>query len=324
MNGHLSVLLPETIALLKPREGGVYLDLTLGRGGTSEAILKRIGTGRLYAFDLDEEALSASRPRLEAISPSFVLIHDDYRNFASHLKESGVKGVDGIVADLGVSSPQFDDSRRGFSYRFDAPLDMRMDRFAPLSAKDIVNSYAEEELIRVFKEYGEDPDAKRVARAIVRKRATSPIETTGELVEIIKEAKPFAHKAGKGHPAKQIFQALRIETNGELDSLKSLLGGFDEVLAPGGVIAIITFHSLEDRLVKERFRSLTRVKGDRANLPIRPEEARVAPYEDLTKKPVSPSEREIQDNPRSHSAHLRAIRKKGGTNDERQTRKKRT
>lgn len=308
---HVSVLLPETIELLDIKEDGIYVDLTLGRGGTSGEILKRLTTGHLYSFDLDEEAIEESRQRLEKISDRFTLIHGNYCGFAQSLKGLGIEKIDGLTADLGVSSPQFDDASRGFSYRADAPLDMRMDRSQPLNASTIVNTYSLQDLTRIFKEYGEDKDSYKVAKAIVKARESKRIETTEELVSIIKSAKSAKTLREQGHPAKQIFQALRIETNHELDSLKKMLSSIPPMIKEGGRVAIITFHSLEDRLVKECFRSLTVVEGDRHGLAIYSKDGTEPEFENLTRKPVVASEEELKDNNRSHSAKLRAIRRKG-------------
>jgi len=310
MSLHQSVLLPETIDLLALKEDGVYVDLTLGRAGTSSAILKRIPRGHLYCFDLDYEAIEESKERLKVIGSNFDIIHANFACLVEELAKLGVTKVDGITADLGVSSPQFDEGKRGFSYKHDAPLDMRMDKDNPLSAKEIVNAYRYEDLARIFRLYGEDKDASKVANLIVKERAKKPIETTYELVDVIKRAKPMRSLNKKGHPAKQIFQALRIETNDELSNLETLLANFPVLLNNGGRIAIITFHSLEDRLVKQAFRGLTRVEGDRHDNGLKPEEIREAAYLDLTKKPITPSEEELNNNNRSHSAKLRAIMKK--------------
>lgn len=303
---HVSVLLPETIKALNIKEDGVYVDLTLGRGGTSEEILKRIPKGHLYSFDLDEEALNKSRERLLRIGTNFTLIHSNFRFFKEKLRELGVERVDGITADLGVSSPQFDETERGFSYRYEAPLDMRMDQTSSLTAKDVVNEYSLKELVRILQDYGEEKDAYRIAKRIVERRALRPIETTFELVDVIKSAKSWKSLEKKGHPAKQTFQAIRIEVNGELDNLKAILEGFDEMLKPKGRIAIITFHSLEDRLVKRRFQELTVIVGDKR----KPLDDIEAPYLKVTRKPIAPSEEELTKNNRAHSALLRAIEKK--------------
>lgn len=305
---HYSVLLKETIELLDVKPDGIYVDLTLGRGGHSSEILKKLKTGHLYSFDLDAEAIEKSTTRLKAINDNFTLIHSNFAAFISELEKLGITEVDGITIDLGVSSPQFDEGERGFSYRFDGPLDMRMDQTNPLTAKEIVNTYELNDLTRVFREYGEDKDSYRVAKRIVIEREKKPIETTFELVDIIKKAKPGKSLEKKGHPAKQIFQALRIETNHELDNLKEVLRSFDKILRKDGTIAIISFHSLEDRLVKERFKELTIVEGSRHELvPTLGEEA---PYINLTRKPIRASDKELDENHRSTSALLRAIKKK--------------
>jgi 16S rRNA (cytosine1402-N4)-methyltransferase len=309
---HVSVLLPETLDYLAVQDGGVYADLTLGRGGTSSEILKRNPHGMLYSFDLDEQAIEESRPRLEAIGKNFKLIHANFKDVVSELHALGVQGLDGLTADLGVSSPQFDDAERGFSYKEDAPLDMRMNQEQLLTAETIVNTYDEHELIRIFREYGEDPDSVRVAKAIVRYRANKPIVTTGELVGIIKEAKPVTSLVKKGHPAKQIFQALRIETNGELDNLKAMLSSLDSLMLPGGRVVLISFQSLEDRLVKEAFHHLTVVEGSRHGVDLLPSEITPAPFVSLVRKPLEPSESEIAHNHRATSAKLRAIEKREG------------
>jgi 16S rRNA (cytosine1402-N4)-methyltransferase len=309
---HVSVLLPESLDYLQVRDGGVYADLTLGRGGTSSEILKRNPHGWLYSFDLDDEAIAESKPRLEAIGKNFTLIHANFKDVAAELSARGVKGLDGLTADLGVSSPQFDDAERGFSYREDAPLDMRMNQEQTLTAETIVNSYSEAELIRVFRDYGEDPDSVRIAKAIVRERGNSPIKTTGELVDLIKANKPVVSLLKKGHPAKQIFQALRIETNGELDNLKTMLDSLDSLILPEGRVVLISFQSLEDRLVKEAFRTLTVVEGTRHGVDLLPSDIQKAPFVSLTRKPLEPSESEIAHNHRATSAKLRAIEKRKG------------
>ena len=310
MGYHYSVMLGETIELLSPKNDGIYVDLTLGRGGTSEAILQRIPNGHLYSFDLDDEALEESRSRLEQSGNNFTLVKSNFAYFADRLREMGVTKVNGITADLGVSSPQFDEANRGFSYREDAPLDMRMDQNNPLNATIIVNAYPFERLLKVFKEYGEDPFSYQIAKEIVRQREKKTIETTGELVDLIKRCKPAKELAKKGHPAKQIFQALRVEVNDELGNLRKMLDSFDGLLTSGGRIAIITFQSLEDRLVKEKFKSLTVVEGSREDVMLLPNQIQEAPYRPLTKKPLVASAEELAENHRSKPAKLRAIEKK--------------
>lgn len=306
MEKHYSVMLNEALSLLQIKEDGIYVDLTLGRGGHSSAILKKIPKGKLYAFDIDTEAIVESTPRLEAIGGNFEIIRMNFGYALEELRKRNVDQVDGILMDLGVSSPQFDEGERGFSYRFNGPLDMRMDQSQSVTAAYIVNHYTYEELKQIFKEYGEDPDSARVAKAICLAREEKPIETTQELVDIIKEAKPAHSLSKKGHPAKQIFQALRIETNDELGMLKKALSELPTILAPNGVMAVISFHSLEDRLVKKTFRSLTEIEGSR-HLPFREEKV---DYIDLTRHPILPSEDELNANHRSASAKLRAIRRK--------------
>lgn len=310
MGFHYSVLLNETINLLAPKKDGIYVDLTLGRGGASSEILKMIPEGHLYSFDMDQEAIDESKERLKKIGSNFTIIKSNFAFFVSKLKELGVDKVDGITADLGVSSPQFDEGERGFSYKEEAILDMRMNQDNPLTAKIIVNTYPFEKLLKIFKEYGEDQYSYQIAKNIVKEREKKPIETTTELVEIIKRSKPMKELAKKGHPAKQIFQALRIETNDEMGNLRAILDSFDKILKPKGRIAIITFHSLEDRLVKERFKELSVIEGSRSAPDILPLEQKEAPYSLITRKPIVASEKELNENHRSKSAKLRCIEKK--------------
>lgn len=308
---HVSVLLPESLDLLAIEDGKTYVDLTLGRAGTSAEILRRIPHGHLIAFDCDEEAIKESTPKLDAIGKNYLIIHANFAAFRSELGARGIHSIDGLTADLGVSSPQFDEASRGFSYRLEAPLDMRMDQEKSLTAFTVVNTYKEHELIRIFREYGEETDAVKVAQALCRERAKAPIRTTTELAEIIKAAKPRASLVKKGHPAKQIFQAIRIEVNGELESLRQMLASFPELIAPGGRVAIISFHSLEDRLVKNAFHALTNIEGNRHGIDVLPNAVEEAPFVNLTRKPVEPSESEKAFNHRATSAKLRAIQKKG-------------
>ncbi len=311
MSEHISVLLKETIDLLDIREDGIYADLTLGRAGTSSEILKRIPRGHLYCFDLDEEAISESRARLEKIASNFTIIHSNYAFYKEELAKLGVTSLDGLTADLGVSSPQFDEAERGFSYMLEAPLDMRMDQSQKLSAYEVVNTYTLEELTRIFRLYGEDNDAYKVAKAIVNRRVEKPIALTTELAEIIKASKPYASLKKKGHPAKQIFQAIRIEVNGELSSLERMLSSLNATIAPSGRVAIITFHSLEDRLVKEKFRDLTVIEGSRHGIQLLPSEIKQPEFLSLTRKPIVPSDEELLANHRASSSKLRGIARKG-------------
>ena len=306
---HVSVLLEEAIESLAIKPEGTYVDLTLGRAGHSREILKRIPQGHLYCFDKDATALTESKPRLEEVGTNFTLIQSDFSHFKEELEARGVSKVDGILADLGVSSPQFDDPSRGFSYRYDARLDMRMDQSQRLDAYEVVNHYPFEKLLQVLRDYGEDPDAYRIAIEIDKRRSLAPIETTFQLVDIIKAAKPAKALAKKGHPAKQTFQALRIEVNGEEDALEALLQDGPDLLKEDGRLSIITFMSLDDRLVKRRFASLATVEGSRHGF-LRPEEIEAPEFDLPSKKAILPSEEEMVENPRSISAKLRTLRKK--------------
>lgn len=297
---HYSVMLNECMELLNVKEDGIYVDGTLGRGGHSEAILKRLKNGKLYVFDLDEKAIEESKVKLANYS-NVIYIHDNFANMENYIEEK----VDGILLDLGVSSPQFDEGDRGFSYRFDGPLDMRMDQNQNLRASDIVNTYEEKEIRDILYKYGEEKNAPIIARAIVRNR---PINTTLELVEVIKKVLPQKVLNKKGHPAKQTFQALRIKTNDELGSLEYFLNNFDHLLNEEGRVVIITFHSLEDRLVKRAFKERTVIKVDKKMF-IRPEDVEKPAYELLNHKVIEANEDELFQNHRSKSAKLRGIRK---------------
>ena len=307
MMKHYSVLLQESIDNLAIRSDGIYVDGTLGRGGHSAEILARIPQGHLYAFDRDASAIEESRERLARIGSNVTLIHSNFSNVKSELEARGVTGIDGMVLDLGVSSPQFDEASRGFSYRYDAPLDMRMDQSQPLSAYEVVNTYEFNELMRIFYRYGEDSFAKQVARKIEQARSVKPIETTFELVDIIKSAYPAKVLNSKGHPAKKIFQAIRIEVNDELSELETVLEDALAMLKIGGRVAVISFHSLEDRIVKETFvRMSSQPKIDK-RIPLLPGQLEEAPYRLVTKKPILAGEAELKENNRSHSAKLRVI-----------------
>ena len=302
---HISVLLDESIDMLQVKEDGIYVDCTLGRGGHSEQILKRCPKGHLYAFDLDAQAIEESRPRLEAVSDNFTLIHEPFENLDTALDRYGVGQVDGIRMDLGVSSPQFDDAERGFSYRNDARLDMRMNRDQSLDAWTVVNTYPKEDLTRILREYGEEPFAAKIAAAIVSARETAPIDTTFQLVDIIKSALPAAVLRKKGHPAKQTFQALRLEVNQELEQLKAVLQKGMDRLKPGGRMAVITFHSLEDRIVKKAFAQAAVPAKTNKRLPQTGIEN--LEYQLINRKPVLASAEEVEENNRAHSAKLRGI-----------------
>lgn len=302
---HVSVLLNESIEMLQVKEDGIYVDCTLGRGGHSEQILKRCPKGHLYAFDLDAQAIEESRPRLEAVSDNFTLIHEPFENLDKALDRYGVGQVDGILMDLGVSSPQFDDAERGFSYRSDARLDMRMNRDQSLDAWTVVNTYPKEDLVRILREYGEEPFAPKIAAAIVAAREQAPIDTTFQLVDIIKSALPAAVLRKKGHPAKQTFQALRLEVNQELEQLKAVLQKGMDRLKSGGRMVVITFHSLEDRIVKKAFAQAAVPAKTNKRLPQTGIEN--LEYQLINRKPVLASAEEVEENNRAHSAKLRGI-----------------
>ena len=302
---HISVLLQESIDMLDVKQDGIYVDCTLGRAGHSSEILKRLDQGHLYAFDLDQTAIDESRSRLEAISDHFTLIRAPFEQLKEQLAKYNVDHVDGILMDLGVSSPQFDDPERGFSYRFDADLDMRMNQSQSLDAKTIVNTYSKEELIRILREYGEESFAPKIAARIVQARAESPIQTTFELVDVIKSALPAAVLKKKGHPAKQTFQALRMEVNQELPQLTSVLEQGLDLLAPNGKMAVITFHSLEDRIVKQAFAAKALPKKVNRRMPVNIDEQ--LHYQLINRKPILASEDELAVNMRAHSAKLRGI-----------------
>lgn len=301
MSSHVSVLLNEAIDMLDVKPNGIYIDGTLGRGGHSKKILEKLDNGKLYCFDLDNEAIKQSKENLKDYS-NVIYIHDNYMNMNKY-----VDHVDGILLDLGVSSPQFDEGDRGFSYRYDGPLDMRMNKDSKLTAKDVVNSYSKEELERVLKDYGEEKYYKSIVSKIIKYRETKEIKTTLELVEIIKSALPYKVLNKKGHPAKQTFQALRIEVNGELDSLKTFLDEFENMLNKDGRCVIITFHSLEDKLVKHKFKQLSSVVDDKRIAKL-PSEIEKPKYELLNRKAIVASEKELEENLRSKSAKLRGIK----------------
>ncbi|HHT66729.1 MAG TPA: 16S rRNA (cytosine(1402)-N(4))-methyltransferase RsmH [Erysipelotrichaceae bacterium] len=309
MNEHIPVLLAEVIEGLNINPEGIYVDLTVGRGGHSAEILKRLTSGRLIAVDQDEEAIIASRRKLEKISSSFVLKLSNFSKIDEILQEENAPLVDGILMDLGVSSPQFDQKERGFSYKQDALLDMRMDQSQELTAYQIINNYSLEELTDIFKKYGEEKYSYSIAKNLVKERETKPIKTTLELVEIIKKSKPMKELKKAGHPAKQVFQALRIAVNDELNVLQITLSRALNHLKPGGRLAVITFHSGEDRLVKTAFKEAAITIGDRFDGPMK---AKEKPYYLINRKPISPSQEELKNNPRSASAKLRIIAKKKG------------
>lgn len=307
MTNHIPVLFKETISALNVKPNGTYVDLTLGRAGHSSEILKNLKDGKLIGFDKDQVAIEESTKRLNKIGSNFEVIWEDFRNFKEVLYKKHISSVDGILMDLGVSSPQFDCAERGFSYREDAKLDMRMDLRQSLTAYDVVNTYSLKELTRVFREYGEDKYAYQVAKRIVNMRETKPVTTTGELVEIIKSVKPMKELAKKGHPAKQIFQALRIEVNDELGALKTAVKDALEILSSGGRLVIITFHSLEDRIVKNMFNEVAKIEGNRHTVFSLPSEDDLPKYRLVNNKVITATDIELANNPRSKSAKLRAI-----------------
>ena len=308
MGKHIPVLLKETIDGLNVKKDGIYLDLTVGRGGHSSEILKRLDTGYLIGVDQDIEAINESQKNLKEVGNNFELVHQNFSSFIKILKDKNIDYVDGILMDLGVSSPQFDEGDRGFSYKEEARLDMRMDQSNPKDAYQVVNSYSLEDLIRVFREYGEDKFSYQIAKNIIKARSIKPIETTTELVDLIKRSKPAKELAKVGHPAKQIFQALRIEVNDELNVLKTAIDSALKVLRPhGGRLAIITFHSLEDRIVKNAFKEASVVIGDRIDGPMIDKEK---DYFLVNRKPIVASKEELEINHRAISAKLRIIERK--------------
>ena len=308
MGKHIPVLLNETITGLNIKPDGIYMDLTLGRGGHSGEILKKLTTGHLYGIDQDQEAIKESRKYLETISKNFTLIHENFSNLEKVLTEIHLTHVDGILMDLGVSSPQFDEGYRGFSYREDAPLDMRMDQRNTLTAYDIVNKYSLDDIYKIIRDYGEDKYAYSIAKNIVKARETAPIKTTFDLVEIIKKSKPMKELAKAGHPAKQTFQALRIAVNDELNVLEIALRKALKALKPHGArLAVITFHSLEDRIVKNIFKDAAISEGNRYDGPSLENEKE---YQLVNKKPIVATEEELENNHRSASAKLRIIERK--------------
>ena len=304
---HKSVLLDEAIEGLHIKPDGIYVDATTGGGGHSSHILSKLTTGHLYCFDQDEYAYTRSKEVLDPISGNYTFIKSNFVNIKSELNKLGVTHIDGILYDLGVSSFQFDIPERGFSYNYDAPLDMRMNQEQELSAYTIVNTYPYEELVRIFYRYGEDSFSKQIARAIEKSRAIKPISTTFELVDVIKSALPEKVLRKKGHPAKQIFQALRIAVNDELRVFEvSILDALD-MLNSDGYAVVITFHSLEDRICKTVFKDASTIRIPEGVPMIITEEA---PFELVTRHPITASEEELNENNRAHSAKMRIIRKR--------------
>ncbi len=304
---HVSVLLHETVDSLDVKPDGIYVDGTLGRAGHAKYLISKLTTGHLYAFDKDEQALKESKTNLEGYLDKITMIHADFSSMKEELNKLGIEKVDGIMMDLGVSSPQFDDSERGFSYRFDARLDMRMNQEQDLDAEKVVNTYSEKELIRILREYGEERYAMSIAKAIVKKRAIEPIHTTFELVDVIKSALPAKELRKKGHPAKQTFQAIRIEVNGELVALQRGLQEALDLLKLNGRCAVITFHSLEDRIVKNTFKDYSSAPFVEPRIPLKVEQMEQASFQLINRKPILATQEELNENNRSHSAKLRVI-----------------
>lgn len=301
---HKSVLLKEAIEYLNIKDNGIYVDATLGFAGHSSEILKRIPNGYLYCFDQDDFAISCSRERLDKIADNYKIIRSNFINMYEELHKCDVFSVDGILFDLGVSSAQLDEKDRGFSFHNDAMLDMRMDTKSSFSAFNVVNEYDYNDLVRILRTYGEEKYASSIARNIVKAREEKPIETTLELVDIIKASMP-ARAMRNGHPARRTFQAIRIEVNHELDALESGLRQAIELLNVGGRVCVISFHSLEDRIVKNMFKEYSSVSGEIAKLPYIPEEYQ--PKYKIISKGIVASESEINDNYRAHSARMRVI-----------------
>ena len=302
---HISVLLKESISSLNLKENSIIVDATLGYGGHSSDILDRIKKGYLFAFDQDSEAIRHSTDRLSKIGTNFTIIHSNFVHMKEELDKLGVHQVDGVLFDLGVSSPQLDDGERGFSYHVDAKLDMRMNREQKLSAYQVVNEYSKEKLASIFREYGEDKFANNIAKKICEYRQTKKIETTLELVDIIKTAVPMKFRVDK-HPARQIFQAIRIEVNHELDVIEPALKQALSLLKVGGRVAVITFHSLEDRIVKNTFKEYCQIDERVKGLPNIPEEY-LPDFKLVVSKAIVPSEEELEHNPRARSSKLRVI-----------------
>ena len=306
---HYSVMLNETVDGLNVKENGIYVDCTLGGAGHSLEILKRLnGTGRLIGIDQDEEALSAAKERLKEYKNA-TFVHSNFENIKEILKRENIDKVDGILADLGVSSYQFDTPERGFSYRFDARLDMRMNKENALSAYEIVNEYPEDKLFKVIRDYGEEKFARNIAKHIAERRTEHRIETTGELVSIIRASIPMKFQKTGGHPAKRTFQALRIELNGELSALSDSLEQMIDLLNDGGRLAVITFHSLEDRIVKNTFRNAEHPCTCPPEFPVCVC-GKVPKGKVLTRKPILPSAKEQEENSRSKSAKLRVFERR--------------
>lgn len=306
---HITVLLNEAVDNLNIKDDGIYVDCTLGGGGHSRNILNRLSdNGHLYAFDQDQTAIDYNQTNLQdaLAARKVTFIKSNFKNITSELANQGIDKVSGVVYDLGVSSPQFDVGSRGFSYNHDAELDMRMDQSQPLTAKEIVNEWSYQDLVRIFYRYGDEKYAKSIARQIETARQKAPIETTGQLVELIKAGIPAKARRTGGHPAKKVFQAIRIAVNDELGVLESSLEQALDLLEVGGRISVITFQSLEDRIVKNMFKERSSLPNLPQGLPVIPKEME-PDFKLITKKPILPSEAELTANRRAHSAKLRVI-----------------
>lgn len=302
---HYSVMLDEVISGLNIKKDGIYVDATLGYAGMSKEILKKLDTGMLIGIDQDEEARNYANDVLSKIGNNYKIIAANFKDLASKLQEENISKIDGIIFDLGFSSPQIDDEKRGFSFMKNAPLDMRMDLSKEITAKHIVNNYKEDELLKIFYEYGEEKLSSSIVKKIISERKLKPIETTLELVEVIKKG-VGANYFYKQHPERKIFQALRIEVNNELNVLESVLPDAIELLNKGGRMCVITFHSLEDKIVKRTFKKYSEVDELLKGLPNIPEEYK-AKIKLINKKPITASDEELKENTRSHSAKLRII-----------------
>lgn len=306
---HTTVLLQETVNGLNIKPDGIYVDCTMGGAGHSSLILSKLSPkGRLYAFDQDDTAILHAEEKLAPYGERITIIKSNFLYLKEELEKRGVEKVDGILYDLGVSSPQLDTPERGFSYHYDAPLDMRMDQEAEISAYEVINHWSYENLVKIFFKYGEEKFSKQIARKIEAEREIKPIETTGELVEIIKEAIPAPARRKGGHPAKRIFQAVRIAVNDELGVFERSLQQAIDLLNPGGRICVITFHSLEDRICKTTFKRASETPDLPPGLPMIPEEYKPI-LKLITRKPILPSEEELEANNRSRSAKLRIAEK---------------
>ncbi|WP_099222357.1 16S rRNA (cytosine(1402)-N(4))-methyltransferase RsmH [Listeria costaricensis] len=308
MFNHETVLLHETVDMLEIDPNGIYVDCTLGGAGHTRYLIEKLDKGHVFAFDQDITAIQNAENVLQDVREKVTFIKANFRELKTELEKQGVTQVNGILYDLGVSSPQLDVTERGFSYHHDAPLDMRMDQSQPLSAREVINEWDYNDLVKIFFRYGEEKFSKQIAREIERRRAVRPIETTGELVDIIKTAIPAPARRKGGHPAKRIFQAVRIAVNDELGAVEASLKDALSLLKSGGRISVITFHSLEDRITKQMFKEVTSTRDLPPGLPMIPDEYQPE-FKLVTRKPILPSEAELAQNNRARSAKLRVIEK---------------